>query len=152
MSATAILDYHSAMTDRNETAQAHYLEAMRLYGEGDNSGAVAVFEAALEHEPDWTEALHGLAMALMHSGELDRAVEVGLRIVELDPDDPFAHTSLSIFYQRRAAAAEQAGNADEARANIALAEEEGAQARMLSWQEELKTNPGAPPPMPPPTS
>ena len=60
--------------------------------------------------------------------------EIGKRIVELDPDDAFAHTSLSMFYQRK-------GMIDEAEA-------EGAKARMLSWKEELRKNPDAPPPGP----
>ena len=136
------------MPEIGQEAQDHYLAGLKLFGEQKHAEAIAAYEKALALAPDWTDALHGLAMACMHAGSLDRAIEVGLRICELDAEDPFAHTSLSMFYQRKGAVAEQAGNADEARAMIELAEKEGAKARMLSWKQELKTNPNAPPPGP----
>ena len=37
------------------------------------------------------DGLHGLAMAQMHAGLLDDAIATGLRIVELDANDAFAH-------------------------------------------------------------
>lgn len=124
------------------------MDGLRLFGENRHAEAIEAYEQALELRPDWTEAMHGLAMACMHAGLLDRAVAVGLRICELDADDPFAHTSLSMFYQRKGAVAEKQGDAEEARRNIELAEKEGARARLLSWKQELKTNPNAVPPGP----
>ena len=50
----------------------------------------------------------------------------------MTPDDPFVYTSLSIFLQRQG--------------KIPEAEAAAAKARMLSWKEELKKNPNAPPP------
>ena len=73
-------------------------------------------------------------MAQMHAELLDDAIATGLRIVELDKRDAFAHTSLSMFYMRK-------GMVEEA-------ETESAKARMVSWKEELKTNPDAKPPGP----
>ena len=109
-----------------------YLKGLELFGNKRHSEAVAAYQEALAISPDWTDALHGLAMAYMHLGNLDEAIRIGMRIVELDPDDSFAHTSLSMFYQRKGL--------------IPEAEAEGAKARMISWKEELKKNPGAPPP------
>jgi hypothetical protein len=43
--------------------------------------------------------------------------------VELTPDDTLAHTSLSMFYQRKGM--------------IAEAEAEGAKARVLDWKRQL---------------
>ena len=111
----------------------HYKQGLKLFGEGKHKEAIEAYRLSLADDPDWTEALHGLAMAQMQAGLLDEAVATGLRIVELDPDDAFAHTSLSMFYQRK-------GMIDEA-------EREGAKARMVAWKNELKTNPNAPPPM-----
>ena len=34
-------------------------------------------------------------------GDLDGAIEAGLKIVELEPDDPLGHTNLSILYQAK---------------------------------------------------
>ena len=136
------------MSEDTTQAQQHYLEGLKLFGEDAYDEAVAAYERALELQPDWADALHGLAMAKMHLGALDEAIEVGLRLCELEPEDPFPHTSLSMFYQRKSAVAEQAGNEPQARAMIEEAEKEGAKARMLSWKQELKTNPDAVPPGP----
>ena len=110
----------------------HYKRGLALFGEGRHDDAIAEYERALELSPEWTDAMHGLAIAHMNAGRLDEAIRVGKRIVELDPEDPFAHTSLSMFYQRK-------GMIDEAEA-------EGARARMVAWKRELKQNPDAPPP------
>jgi len=117
-----------------EAANQHYLEAMKLFGEGKNKEAVEAYGRALEEKPDWTDAMHGMAMAYSNGGLHEKAIEVARRILELDPNDPFTHTSLSMFFQRKG--------------DIEEAEKEGAKARMLSWKEELKKNPDAPPPGP----
>ncbi len=112
----------------------HYQNGLRFFGENKHEEAIAEYQAALSLDPGWTEGLHGLAMAQMHAGKLDEAIETGLKIVEIDKNDAFAHTSLSMFYMRK-------GMVEEA-------EKEGAKARMISWKEELKTNPEAAPPGP----
>ncbi|MEE8468725.1 MAG: tetratricopeptide repeat protein [Planctomycetota bacterium] len=137
------------MVDVSEEATAHYLEGMRLFGEDRYTEAIEAYRRALVAQPGWTEAMHGVAMAHMHDGQLDEAIRVGLEICELDAKDPFAHTSLSMFYQRKGAVAEAAGDAQQSAAMIEAAEKEGARARMLSWKEDLKTNPNAVPPGPP---
>lgn len=118
------------MADRNE----HYNNALKLFGENKHLEAIEEYRLALGDDPDWTDGLHGLAMSQMHAELLDEAIATGLRIVELDKNDPFAHTSLSMFYMRK-------GLIDEA-------EKESAKARMVSWKLELKTNPDAKPPGP----
>jgi Flp pilus assembly protein TadD len=55
---------------------------------------------------------------------LDEAVAVAKRITELDPEDILAHTSLSVFYQKKGMVPE--------------AEEEGNKARILGWKQQLK--------------
>lgn len=123
------------MTDSiEERRQALYMEGLALFGKEQHEEALVKYDEALEIDPDWTEAMHGKAMALMRLERYDDAIGVGKRIVELDPNDAFAHTSLSMFYQRK-------GMIDEAEA-------EGAKARMISWKEELKKNPDAAPPGP----
>lgn len=112
----------------------HYKQGLKLFGENKFPEAIEAYRACLAEAPDWTDGLHGLAMAQMHAGLLDDAIATGLRIVELDSNDAFAHTSLSMFYQRKNM--------------IEEAEKEAAKARMISWKEELKTNPDAAPPGP----
>ena len=41
------------------------------------------------------------ALALAKTGDLDAAVEAARRYTALDPDEPLAHTSLSILYQQQ---------------------------------------------------
>ena len=118
------------MDERTE----HYMKGLALFGEGKPLEAIEAYKKALEVSPDWTEAMHGLAMAYMNAGKLDEAIEIGNKIVSLDENDAFAHTSLSMFYQRKNM--------------IEEAEKEAAKARMISWKEELKKNPNAPPPGP----
>ena len=126
----------------------HYKEGMAAYGQGDHPTAIAAFQKSLEEKPDWTDAMHGLALAYLHSGNPDKAIEVGLAIAEIDKEDPFVHTSLSIFYQRKSQIFEEAKDEENAKKYIKLAEEEGNKARLLSWKIELKTNPDARPPGP----
>lgn len=131
------------MTDAATTA---YMEGMNHFAAGDHEAAEGSYRQALEHQPEWTDAMLGLATTLMHLGRLDEAIEIGTRITEIDKDDPFPHTSLSIFYQRKSAIAEAAGEKEQAMELIAAAEKSGAQARLLSWKQELRTNPDAPRP------
>ena len=118
------------MADRLE----HYKRGLALFGEGKHTEAIAEYEAALALSPNWTDAMHALAMAHMNAGTVDEAIRIGKEIVALDPEDAFAHTSLSMFYQRKGM--------------IEEAEAEGAKARMVAWKAELKENPDAPPPGP----
>ncbi len=117
-----------------EPKMEHYMRGLKLYGEQKHAQAMAEYQKALDIDPNFIDAIAGLSMAQMHAGLLDDAIANGLRMVELDPEDPFAHTNLSMFYQRKDM--------------IDEAEAEGAKARMLSWKQELKTNPNAPPPGP----
>ncbi|QDV00110.1 photosystem I assembly protein Ycf3 [Planctomycetes bacterium Pla86] len=111
---------------------SHYIEGIKAFGAGDHAAAVEHYDRALEIDPDNTEVLNAKSMSLMNLERFDEAIAVGQRVVELDPDDAMIHTSLSIIYQRM-------GKIDEAEA-------EAAHHRLKSWRQELKRNPGAPPP------
>jgi tetratricopeptide (TPR) repeat protein len=119
------------MTDR----KTHYLAGLKLFGQDKHAEAIEEYKQALELSPDWTEAMHALATAYSKLGRQDEAIEVVQRIIELEPEDAFAYTSLSIFLQRKGL--------------IPEAEQAAAKARMISWKQELKNNPDAPPPAPP---
>jgi Flp pilus assembly protein TadD len=71
-------------------------------------------------------------MAQLNAGKHEVALETLLRVTELAPEDPLAFTSLSMAYVRME--------------KIEEAEKAQAQARLLSWKQELKSNPDAPPP------
>jgi Flp pilus assembly protein TadD len=107
-----------------QTAEDHYYAALDLVAEGHHEQAVAQYHASLSADPAFTEAMHGLARALQDLNRLDEAIAVSNRIVELDPDDVLAHTSLSVLYQKKGM--------------IPEAEAEGNKARILGWKQQLK--------------
>jgi Flp pilus assembly protein TadD len=114
------------------SALEHYKQGLTLFGAGRNADAIVAFRAALEGRPEWIDAMHALATAQSRLGDQDAALATIERVIELDPDDPFAYTSQSIFLQRKGL--------------IPEAEKAQAKARMASWKQELKKNPNAPPP------
>lgn len=112
----------------------HYMKGLKLFGQNRYLEAIEEYRKALAVDTARTDVLLALATAQMNAQLLDEAIVSGRRLVDLDGEDPFAHTTLSMIYQRK-------GMIDEA-------EKEQAKARMLSWKQELKTNPNAPPPGP----
>lgn len=97
--------------------------AVDLVADGDLDGAIRAYEEALALDPSFADAVHGIAMAYADKGMFDDAITWGRRLVELTPEDTLAHTSLSMFYQRKGM--------------IPEAEAEGAKARMLDWKRQL---------------
>lgn len=107
-----------------QKAEDHYYAALDLVAEGEQERALAEYEKSLTADPTFTEAMHGMARALQDLNRLDEAITVAKRIAQLDPDDVLAHTSLSVFYQKKGM--------------IPEAEEEGNKARILGWKQQLK--------------
>ncbi|MAB80438.1 MAG: hypothetical protein CMJ89_13885 [Planctomycetes bacterium] len=116
----------------SDAALEHYKGGLALYGEGKYTLAVVEYDKALALKPEWSDVLQAKGMAQMHSGKLEQALATLKRVTELAPEDPLAFTSLSMAYVRLE--------------NIEEAEKAQAQARLLSWKQELKTNPDAPRP------
>jgi tetratricopeptide (TPR) repeat protein len=112
------------MPDARQQAEDQYYAALDLMAEGQLEQAVALYRKALQSDPTFTEAMHGLARALQDLQRYDEAIEVAQKIAELDPDDVLAHTSLSVLYQKKGM--------------IPEAEAEGAKARVLGWKQQLK--------------
>ena len=114
------------MADANarQKAEDHYYAALDLMAEGELEKALAAYREALDVDPGFTEAMHGMARALQDLQRYDEAIAVAQRIAELDPDDVLAHTSLSVLYQKKGM--------------IPEAEAEGNKARILGWKQQLK--------------
>jgi Flp pilus assembly protein TadD len=111
-------------------AEELYYQALDQLADGDAAAAVQSLRRCLEVDPGMLDAMHGLIRALQEQGDLDGAVAVAQRLQQLDPEDPLAHTSLSILYQHKGL--------------IAEAEAEGLRAKLLGWKKQLqqqKTNP-----------
>jgi len=105
-------------------AEDHYYEALDLFADGKHEDALAEYSKAIEADPTFSEALHGMARALQDLERFDEAIEISKRIAEIDPDDVLAHTSLSVLYQKKGM--------------IPEAEAEANKARVLGWKQRLK--------------
>jgi Flp pilus assembly protein TadD len=105
-------------------AEELYYEGLDRLAAGDAAGAAQNLRRCLEVSPGMLDAMHGLIRALQEQGELDAAITVAQRLIELDPEEVLAHTSLSILYQHKGM--------------IAEAEAEALKAKLLSWKQYLK--------------
>ena len=86
------------------TVHEIYAEGEKLKDEGKYEEAAEKFQQALE--VDETFALAHFALAVMYGklGDHEKAVKHGERACELEPDDPFSYTAMSVTYQRAMAA------------------------------------------------
>jgi Flp pilus assembly protein TadD len=87
-------------------ARALYKEGLEHFVDEHYEEAIACYRRSIEADGGFALAWNGLAMALSRHGDLEGAIEAGRRLVELEPDEPLAHTSLSIFYQQKGMIAE----------------------------------------------
>ena len=100
---------------------------IELLASGDAIAASQAFREAIANDPQHIEGHHGLIRALRDAGEFESAVAAALALTELTPEDPLAHTSLSIALQN-------AGRIPEAEAAAA-------RARILEWKQQLSAEP-----------
>ncbi|MFZ3330403.1 MAG: tetratricopeptide repeat protein [Candidatus Acidiferrales bacterium] len=108
----------------DKTAEDHYYAGIDLFGEGKLPEAIAEYARALELNPQFSDALHGLAQAYHAQQDFDRTIETARRILALDPEDILAWTTISRAYQRKGMVPE--------------AEEAGNKARILGWKQQLR--------------
>jgi tetratricopeptide (TPR) repeat protein len=106
------------------TKEEYFEQAVNAFGDGKLDEAIENYRKALEIDPNYQDALHGVGMALFNSGRVDEAIATAKKLIEIDKDDILAHTSLSMFYQ--------------AQGRIEEAEKEGNVARILGWKQELR--------------
>lgn len=77
-----------------------YDQAVELRDKGDKPGAVAKLEEAVAADPAFAIGHGLLAKLYVDLAETDRAIFHAKKVVELEPDDTFSYTALSIIYQR----------------------------------------------------
>jgi tetratricopeptide (TPR) repeat protein len=108
------------MPDKEEL----YDQAVDLYADDKYDEAIEVYTKALEIDPHYSDAMHGIAMCYQAKGDLDSAIELTRKYIEQEPEDILAFTNLSMFYQKKGM--------------IQEAEAAGAEARRLDWKRQLK--------------
>jgi Tfp pilus assembly protein PilF len=118
--------------------EKYYHRAISLFAKGDTEAAITEYQEALKADPNYVDALLGIAMAYDQKGVIDEAVAHALKVVRIDPNHLLAHTSLSIFFQKCGM--------------TKSAEQMGSVARVLSWRVEaegkakkVREGEGAPP-------
>lgn len=115
----------NVVSEANTAAEELCQRGMDQLAGGDVAGAVQSFRAAIAADPNYFEAHHGLIRALRDAGELEPSIGAALALTALTPDDPLAHTALSISLQ-------QAGHIPEAEAAAA-------RARIVEWKAQLRS-------------
>ena len=77
-----------------------YDEADQLKQEGKLEEAAAKLQEALAADESYALAHSGLAVVLQRLGKHDEAIAHAQRVCELEPNDPFSFTAMSVTYQR----------------------------------------------------
>lgn len=91
---------------------------------GELEDAVKCFRAVVEQDSQFQDGWHALGMALYKLDRYPEAIEAGLRAAEIDPNNQFVWSSLSLAY-----------NANKQKAE---AEAAGAKAKIISWGGKIK--------------
>ena len=115
------------MTDPDDL----YMEGLDLFADEKWQEAVAVFREVTRVDPAYLDAYHGIARACFEGREqapalLEDAIAAALKIVELDPDDVTAYSTLSQIYVWK-------GDQE-------TAEQWGAKARVAGWKDQLRSD------------
>lgn len=123
------------MTDSNPlTAESLCERGLELLAAGSPAQAADAFREAIAQSQNpaglgLIEAHHGLIRALRDAGQLNQSVAAAMALAALTPDDPLAHTALSISLQ--------------AAGLVPQAEAAAARARVAEWKIQLQS-PSAP--------
>ena len=101
-----------------------YDEADKLKDAGKLEEAAAKLYEALSVDLNYALAHSALAVVLQKLGRHEEAIQHARKVCEIEPDDPFSYTALSVTYQRAYAGT---GN----HAYIQMAEEAMAKSHMM---------------------
>ncbi len=78
-----------------------YLEGLKKISVGDFGGAIEAFRKALGEDDRFFLAHLGWSQALDRQGNVDEAIVQAKKAIEIAPDEPLAHTSLSRLFQQK---------------------------------------------------
>ena len=91
---------------------------------GELEEAAKYFRQVVDQDPQFQDGWHALSMALYKLDRYEDSIEAGQRAAQIDPNNQFVWSSLSLAY-----------NANKQKAE---AEAAGAKARILSWGGKIK--------------
>ena len=93
------------LMDQKE-ATTFYKSGMNKFVQQDFSGAIDDFNEAILIRSDYGDVYQAMAHCYEKLEDFDSALKFAKQAVEHNPDDFLAHTSLSMFYQRKGFIAE----------------------------------------------
>ncbi len=82
------------------TSEELYDEADRLKDAGQLEEAVVKAQELLKQDPNYALAHSFLSVVLTRLKRHDEAIQHGLKVCELEPNDPFSFTAMSVTFQR----------------------------------------------------
>ncbi|HET6883059.1 MAG TPA: tetratricopeptide repeat protein [Pirellulales bacterium] len=82
------------------TSEELYSEADKLKDSGDLAGAAKKLDELLAQDPRFALAHSALAVICGRLGRHDEAVAHAVKVCEIEPNDPFSFTALSVTCQR----------------------------------------------------
>jgi Flp pilus assembly protein TadD len=82
------------------TNEELYAQAERLKDEGKLEEAVAVLEQLAQQDVSYALAHSALAVLYGKLKRHDEAIRHGIKVCELEPEEPFSFTAMSVTYQR----------------------------------------------------
>ncbi|HUY89308.1 MAG TPA: tetratricopeptide repeat protein [Pirellulales bacterium] len=82
------------------TNEELYNEAEQLKDAGDLEGAVAKLNVLVEQDANYALAHSALAVIYTRLRRHDEAIQHASKVCELEPQDAFSFTALSVTYQR----------------------------------------------------
>ena len=105
----AISVFDAAIASRPALAQTHYRKGWAYESTGDRNAAKRCYERAVTLQPNYSEALSGLAVIAARNGEGAKARALAARSLKHDPGEPTAAIALGIadIAERNFSAAEE---------------------------------------------
>ena len=88
------------MSGDEQNPDKMYDAANKLKEEGDLQGAADALMKILEIDPDHLHTNMALGVYLQKLGRPEEAIKYAVRVTEVQPEDPFSFTQLSVIYQR----------------------------------------------------
>jgi Flp pilus assembly protein TadD len=82
------------------TANELYDQAVALRDQGDKTAAVSKLEEAVKIDSAFAIGHGMLAKLYADLAESEKAIAHARKVVELEPEDSFSYTALSVIYQR----------------------------------------------------
>ena len=77
---------HPAEADMSDKEEL-YDEAIDAYADDKFDEAIELYKKALEIDPKYADAIHGMIMCYQAKGDLDTAIELTKKYIAQEPDD-----------------------------------------------------------------